>query len=182
MRSDFLRATALPALLLIAALCFGGCAGKHDNHHAGMHGGHGTSTPQKPSRITWHDFDEGKERAIAENKLMVVDFWVGEGCHRCDVMAMKIWRDPKVVELMEEHFIAVRVDIERALPEGARALGKKYDYNYECLLVLCTPDGNAVEDSTTGRMCFSELITAEWFVSYLKQAAGIDDDFFSDME
>lgn len=182
-RRELSRATVFPALLVSTALFFSGCSSAPAPHHAGMASGQTMPKPrQKALKIKWLSFEEGKKRALAENKLMVVDFWVSQDCPRCDMMAWKVWSNIKVIDLMEEYFIPVRVDLEIAMPPEAKALGEKYDYNFECLLLVCNSDGKAVEDNVTGRMCFSELITADWFITYLKQAAGIEDDFFSDME
>ena len=92
--------------------------------------------------------------------------------------------------MMNERFIPVRVDLEYAIPKGAMVIGKQYDFNYECLLVVCDAEGNAVRDDISGRMCFSETVQPDWFISYLEQAAakamgsanGGAKDFFSDME
>lgn len=145
----------------------------------------GTGTVEgKPTRIKWHGFVEGQRLSRESGKLMLVDFYVSEGCGRCEMMDWKLWPDPRVVELVSEHFIAVRVDIDLPLSPGAKELGKKYDYNYECLLVVCDADGNAVIDDESGRMCFSEFVTAEWLLGYLSKAAGLgdDDEFFKELE
>jgi len=60
--------------------------------------------------IAWQDWSDAVfARAQAEKKLVLLDLgavW----CHWCHVMEETTYRDPKVVELLSRHFVAVRVD------------------------------------------------------------------------
>ena len=60
--------------------------------------------------IAWQDWsDAAFARAKAEKRLVLLDLgavW----CHWCHVMEETTYKDPKVVELLARHFVAVRVD------------------------------------------------------------------------
>ena len=60
--------------------------------------------------IAWQGWsDAAFAKARAEKRLVVLDLgavW----CHWCHVMEETTYRDPKVVSLLEKHFVAVRVD------------------------------------------------------------------------
>ena len=61
-------------------------------------------------KITWHSWSEQIfEQAKRENKLVILDLeavW----CHWCHVMDEKTYHDPMVVKLIQQNYIAVRVD------------------------------------------------------------------------
>jgi len=61
-------------------------------------------------KIAWQDWSDAVfARAQADKKLVLLDLgavW----CHWCHVMEETTYRDPRVVELLSRHFIAVRVD------------------------------------------------------------------------
>ncbi len=62
------------------------------------------------SEIAWQDWSDAPfARAKAEKRLVLLDLgavW----CHWCHVMEETTYKDPKVVNLISEHFVAVRVD------------------------------------------------------------------------
>jgi hypothetical protein len=95
-----------------------------------------------------------------------------------------VYSQPMIAEKLNNDFIPVRVDLEGRLPPGAKAIGKRYDFKFDCLLVVCDADGNAVKDTSSGRMCFTAAVKPEWFISYLNNAAGLENsgEFFADME
>jgi uncharacterized protein len=85
-----------------------------------------------PNAIQWHDWS-GKlfEQAAREDKFVLLDLeavW----CHWCHVMAETTYKDPEVVELIQSHYIAVRVD-QDARPD----LSSRYeDYGWPATIVL----------------------------------------------
>ena len=89
--------------------------------------------------IKWSPWsDEVFARAKRENKFVLLDLeavW----CHWCHVMAETTYRDPAVVTLMNERYIAVRVD-QDARPD----LASRYeDYGWPAT-VIYAPDGTEI--------------------------------------
>ena len=64
----------------------------------------------RAGEIAWQDWsDAAFTKAKAEKRLVLLDLgavW----CHWCHVMEETTYKDPKVVELLAKHFVAVRVD------------------------------------------------------------------------
>src|SRR3954470_9128314 len=82
--------------------------------------------------IEWVDWsDSAFDRARAESRLVLLDLgavW----CHWCHVMEEKTYRDPAVVALIGERFVAVHVD-QDARPD----LSNRYeDYGWPATVVF----------------------------------------------
>lgn len=65
---------------------------------------------QEHNTIVWHDWSDALfEQAKRENKLVILDVeavW----CHWCHVMDEKTYHDPTIVKLVQQSYIAIRVD------------------------------------------------------------------------
>lgn len=96
------------------------------------------------SPIDWYPWTEDAfERARAEDKLIVID--VGASwCHWCHVMDEGTYRDEEVVKLINENFIAIKVDrdempdIDRQLQLAVSSITGESGWP---LTVFMTPDG-----------------------------------------
>lgn len=91
------------------------------------------------SPIAWQDWAPGLfERATTENKFVILDLeavW----CHRCHVMDAKTYTDPQVTRILEQHYIAVKVDHD-ARPD----LANRYrDYGWPATIIFA-PDGTEI--------------------------------------
>jgi thiol:disulfide interchange protein DsbD len=86
------------------------------------------------------DFDEGMEYAKKHNKPVLVDF-TGYGCVNCREMEAAVWSDPRVKQLIDNHFVLISlyVDDKTKLPEPIeveefgkirklRTVGDKWSY------------------------------------------------------
>ncbi len=92
----------------------------------------------EPAAVSWVDWsDAAFARAQAEKRLVLLDLgavW----CHWCHVMEETTYRDAKVVALIREHFVAIRVD-QDARPD----LSNRYeDYGWPATIVF---DAKGVE-------------------------------------
>ncbi len=70
--------------------------------------------------LKWYSWEEGYEKAKAENKIMIVDVYT-DWCHWCTVMDKKTYAKASVIEAIEEDFIAIKLNPE---------VKKKNGYNY----------------------------------------------------
>jgi len=72
-----------------------------------------SATEKKDSLINWQPWSaKAFAQAKKEKKMVIMDLeavW----CHWCHVMDTKTYRDPNVVELINKHFIPVRVDQDK---------------------------------------------------------------------
>jgi uncharacterized protein YyaL (SSP411 family) len=79
----------------------------------------GTAHATTDGAIKWESWSDGVfERAKQENRFVLMDLeavW----CHWCHVMNNTTYSDPKVIDLIKEHYIPVRVD-QDARPDISR--------------------------------------------------------------
>lgn len=62
--------------------------------------------------VDWHPWNEATlAKARKENKLLLVSIGYA-ACHWCHVMEAESFSDPEVAELMNEHFVCIKVDRE----------------------------------------------------------------------
>jgi len=87
---------------------------------------------EKTDGIEWQPWSDAVfARAKAEKKLVLLDV-VAVWCHWCHVMDDITYRDPAVVKLVREHYIAVRVD-QDARPD----ISNRYeDYGWPATVVF----------------------------------------------
>ncbi len=73
------------------------------------------------SEIKWFSYEDGIKKARSEKKLILLDIYA-HWCHWCNVMENTTYRDQKVVTLISQYFVPIRVDAEER-PD----LNKKYN-------------------------------------------------------
>ncbi|MBI5015649.1 MAG: thioredoxin family protein [Deltaproteobacteria bacterium] len=152
------------ALVLCTALLLSSCAGGSPP---------AATEPAAAGRQTlvrWHTLAEAKGIAAAEKKPLLVDYYVPQGCNRCELMERKVYGDPEIAREINEHFAAARVDLTRPMTDDEKELGRRYDFNFDCLLLFLDPEGNVLKDAGGGRMCFAEFVDPKWFAGYLSRA------------
>jgi thioredoxin-related protein len=64
------------------------------------------------SGIQWHSFDDGMARSKFEHKRVFLHFYA-DWCVFCKEMEKKTFKDPDIIESLNENFIPIRVDVER---------------------------------------------------------------------
>jgi thioredoxin-related protein len=128
----------------------------------------GAFTPSFASDgIHWYSLKEGMEKVKSEKKPSIVDFWFGVECPRCERMQKYIYNDPVIAKKIMADFIAIKIDLKKPLTEEEDALGKKFDYKMDCLLLFLDHNGEVLSDTQGKRLCFIDSVDPEWFVSYL---------------
>ncbi|MBI4017567.1 MAG: thioredoxin domain-containing protein [Candidatus Aenigmarchaeota archaeon] len=93
--------------------------------------------------VNWFDWgSDAFERARAENKLVLLDI-TASWCHWCHVMDSTTYADATVASILNERFVAVRVDTDRRPEVNAR-----YNMGGWPSTVVLTPEGNVITGAT----------------------------------
>ena len=79
--------------------------------------------PPVHTPIVWKSFNEGVELARSSNKKVLVDVYT-DWCTWCKKMDSEVYTNKEVVRLLNEHFIAVKLNAESAAPISFK--GKSY--------------------------------------------------------
>ncbi|MCL1892698.1 MAG: thioredoxin family protein [Holophagaceae bacterium] len=69
-----------------------------------------------------HDFEEAKDKAAKQGKLVLVDTFTS-WCAQCKELDEKTWPDPTIVDWIRKNAVAVRIDTEKVRPDLAKPLG-----------------------------------------------------------
>lgn len=126
--------------LAVLALVGVGCAG------AGAGGGKGAASTTGAraegaprEELPWATFSpETFARAARERKYIVLD-GSAEWCHWCHVMEATTYHDPAVRKILDEHFIAVKVDVD-SRPDVEERYG---DWGWPATIVF-SPDATEI--------------------------------------
>lgn len=73
-----------------------------------------TASP-KPSPVSWKSFNEGAALAKNSDKKILVDVYT-DWCSWCKKMDAEVYTNPKVVEVLNDHFVAVKLNAESNNP------------------------------------------------------------------
>ncbi len=117
--------------------------------------------------VQWLPLKDGMTKATNEKKPLIVDFFYGKGCPRCEKLQKYVYSDPIISKKIMDDFVPIRIDLTKPLTEEEDALGKKFDYKMDCLLLFLDHNGEVISDSKGKRLCFVDNVEPEWFVSYL---------------
>ena len=117
--------------------------------------------------IKWYSLNAGMEKAKAEKKPMIVDFYFGKGCPRCEALQKGVYDNPTIAKKIMDDFIPIRIDLTKKLSEEEKKLGNQYDYKNDCLLLFLDDKANIIKDPSGKSLCFVKNVDPEWFVKYL---------------
>ena len=117
--------------------------------------------------IHWLSLDPGMKEAKAENKPLIVDFYYGKGCPRCEAMQQQVYSNPAIAAKVMKDFVPVRIDLKKKLTKEEEDLGNKYNFKNDCLLLFLDPKGQIINDTMGKKMCFINKINPQWFIDYL---------------
>lgn len=62
--------------------------------------------------LKWYSFNEGMQKAKAQNRQMIVDFYA-DWCSWCKVMDEKTFSDKTIKQILARDYILVRIDTEK---------------------------------------------------------------------
>lgn len=136
----------------------------------GMHGDHASGVHAYAKDVNWHSLAEGRELARSQRKPMVVDFAVPAGCDRCEFLQDNVYSQKEIVDKLNADFIPIWVNLDQsahALTEEERALGRKFEFNNDCLLLFLDHEEKVIQDPEGKQFCFAEEVEPEVFNSYL---------------
>jgi uncharacterized protein YyaL (SSP411 family) len=127
------------------ALLLSGCAGATEGAKVAAPAGATTAASADPMRgapreeLHWATYSaETFARAKRERKFIVMD-GSAEWCHWCHVMEAESYHDPRVRKLLDERFIAVKVDVD-ARPDLEERYG---DWGWPATIVF-SPDATEI--------------------------------------
>jgi thioredoxin-related protein len=123
-------------------------------------------------KVKWHSLEEGSRIAKEQKKPMVVDFAIAKGCPRCEFLQKNVYGNDEIVNKINSDFVPVWIDLGKSITPGEKALGDKYDFKNDCLLLFLDHKGNVLRDPEGKHMCFKENVTAgefNRFLDYVKE-------------
>lgn len=126
------------------------------------------SPPSKS--IKWLSLADGLKAAKESSKPLLVDFYFGEECRRCDALEKGPYADSQVIDRIAHDAVSVRIDLKRELSAEEKKLGEANDYKEDCLLVVLGPDGKTLLDRDGKAMRYSEPLDKETLLKRLDDA------------
>lgn len=118
--------------------------------------------------VKWFTLREGMEKAKAEKKPIIIDFFFGKGCPRCQFLQREVYDNPAIAGKIMEDFIPIKIDLTKKLTKEEEDLGNKYDYKNDCLLIFLDHNENPIKDPGGQKLCFIDKIDPEEFIGYLE--------------
>lgn len=124
------------------------------------------------SDVKWNNLKDGIVKATAENKPIIVDFFFGKGCPRCEKLEKGIYTNPAISKKINEDFVPVLIDLTKPLTREEEDLGTAYDYKNDCIMLFLDPEMKIIKDPSGRKMCFVDNIEPEIFIGYLDMIRG----------
>jgi thioredoxin-related protein len=131
-----------------------------------------TSSAFAVGDVKWNTLKEGMTKAKTEKKPMIVDFFFGKGCPRCEKLEKGVYANPRIAKKINDDFVPILIDLTKPLSKEEEDLGNKYDYKNDCLMLFLDPDMNIIKDPAGKKMCFVDHIEPEIFIGYLDMIRG----------
>ena len=122
--------------------------------------------------VRWCSLKDGMAKAKAEKKPIIVDFFFGKGCPRCEMLEKGVYTNPVISKKINDDFVAIFIDLTKTLTKEEEALGNKYDYKNDCLMLFLDYEINMLKDPSGKKMCFVDNIEPEIFIGYLDMMKG----------
>src|SRR5208283_5911076 len=79
------------------------------------------------AEIHWSTLDEGLKTGASQHKPLIVDFFYGKGCPRCEFLQKQVYDNPAIAKKISDNFVPVRVDLTKKLTAEETAFGNRYD-------------------------------------------------------
>lgn len=120
--------------------------------------------------IHWRTLEAGKKEASARKTPILVDFYYGEGCHRCVALEERVYADADIAQIVKRDFVPVRIDISHSLSGDEKKLAELMKTGGECMLLFLDAAGQVVANRKGQRICTMGMLSPEDFKKYLDDA------------
>src|SRR5208337_2962969 len=97
------------------------------------------------AEIHWYALDEGLKMGASQHKPVIIDFFYGKGCPRCESLQKNVYNNSALAKKISDDFIPVRIDLSKKLSAEETALGNQYDFKNDCLLLFLDPNGKIIK-------------------------------------
>ncbi len=125
--------------------------------------------------VKWYTLTEGQAKSKTEGKPVILDFFYGKGCPRCEFLEKEVYSNPKIAKKIMDDFIPIRIDLSKKLSPEEQSLGEKYAFKNDCLLVFLDLKGEIMKGTGGKKLCFVDKVEPDEFIKYLdtvKSGAG----------
>jgi len=119
--------------------------------------------------VNWYTLNDGMAKAKEEKKPVVLDFFYGKGCPRCEFLEKEVYSNPTIAKKIMEDFVPIRIDLNKKLSAEEQSLGEKYNFKNDCLLIFLDAKGDLVKEAGK-KLCFIDKVDPQEFIKYLDEA------------
>ncbi len=119
--------------------------------------------------VNWYNIQDGMAKARADKKPVVLDFFYGKGCPRCEFLEKEVYSNPTIAKKIMEDFVPIRIDLKKKLSAEEQSLGEKYNFKNDCLLIFLDSRGDLVKEAGK-KLCFIDKVDPQEFIKYLDLA------------
>src|SRR5512139_746122 len=119
------------------------------------------------SGVKWYTLTEGQVKSKAEGKPVIVDFFFGKGCPRCEFLEKEVYSNPRIAKKIMDDFVPIRIDLSKKLSPEEQSLGEKYGFKNDCLLVFLDLKGETMKGTGGKKLCFVDKVEPDEFIQYL---------------
>jgi len=124
------------------------------------------------AEVRWYSLNEGTDKAKIEKKPMIVDFFFGKGCPRCEKLQKNVYDNAAISKKIMDDFIPIRVDLSKKLTLEEKTFGDKFEFKEDCLLLFLDYNGNVINGPGGQRLCFIDNVEPASFIEYLEFIKG----------
>jgi thioredoxin-related protein len=136
---------------------------------APAHGGekHTSVGADYAKAVKWTTLADGLELARKSHKPLYVDFGMPGGCSRCEFLKNNVYNRQKITDKINADFVPVWINLGKELTEQEESIGKRFEYEGECLLLFLDPEGNILTDLEGKKMCYRDNVEPEVIIKHL---------------
>ena len=73
--------------------------------------------------VQWLTLKDGLVKAKIEKRPLIVDFFYGKGCPRCESLQKNVYNDPMISKKIMNNFVPVKIDLAEPSYRSRRRLG-----------------------------------------------------------
>ena len=126
--------------------------------------------PLTKGLIQWRTLNQGKTEAVKRNMPVLVDFYYPKDCPRCVALERDVYGNEHLAEKINQHFIPVRVYLNKELTREERKLMAELKSGGECILAFLDSKGRIIKDSKGNSVCTMAMIPPEKYNWFMDQA------------